>query len=120
MMVAVMHFVGPQDHPDRVVGTYRSHVAPGSWLAISHATIENTPDDDETAGVRKMIATYQNTSNPMWLRDRAEFTPWFGDWPLLEPGITRLPTWRPVEHPWPNELHASAYGWGGVAEKPKP
>lgn len=120
MLIAVMHFVGPDDGPDKVVETYRSQVAPGSWLAISHASVDDAPEDDETAGVRKMIASYQNTSNPMWLRDRAEFAPWFGDWTMLEPGITRLPDWRPVSEVLPDELKASSFGWGGVAEKPKP
>ena len=67
-----------------------------------------------------MIAAYQKTCNPMWLRDRAEFTPWFSDWNLLEPGITRLPYWRPTHEPWPDELKASSYGWDGVAAKPHP
>ncbi|MGW4528991.1 SAM-dependent methyltransferase [Amycolatopsis sp. NPDC004378] len=120
LLIAVMHFIGPHDHPGTIVETYRSHAAPGSWLAISHASIDDAPENKETAGVRDMIATYQKTSNPMWLRDRAEFTPWFGDWHLLEPGITRLPHWRPDHEPWPDELSASSYGWGGVAAKPAP
>lgn len=120
MLIAVMHFIGPDDTPDKIVETYRSHVAPGSWLAISHASTDDAPEDDETAGVREMIATYQKTSNPMWLRDRAEFMPWFGEWTMLEPGISRLPAWRPTGEPSPDELEASSFGWGGVAEKPKP
>ncbi|MBE8515946.1 SAM-dependent methyltransferase [Amycolatopsis sp. H6(2020)] len=119
MLIAVMHFIGPHDQPAQIVETYRSRVAPGSWLAISHASIENAPEED-TVGVRQMIANYRNTSNPMWLRDRAEFAPWFGDWTMLDPGITRLPDWRPDEEPDDDIRKASVFGWGGVAEKPRP
>lgn len=116
LLIAVMHFIGPHDDPDKITATYRSRLAPGSWLAISHASIDDAPADETTAGVRRMIDTYRTTSNPMWLRDRAEFAPWFGDWTMLEPGITRLPHWRPDREPTEEELEASSYGWGGVAE----
>jgi O-methyltransferase involved in polyketide biosynthesis len=119
LMIAVMHFVGPDDNPAKIVDTYRSHVAPGSWLAISHASLEDAPEEEQ-AGVRTMVETYRNTSNPMWLRTRDELAPWFGDWPMLEPGLCHLPDWRPDREPTRAELKASLFGWGGVAVKPAP
>jgi hypothetical protein len=51
--------------------------------------------------VRRFIEAYQATSNPAWLRSAEELLPWFGGWPLLPPGMTSLPDWRPETPPTP-------------------
>jgi hypothetical protein len=40
MMIAVLPFVGPDDQPERLLDTYRSRLAPGSRLAISHGSLD--------------------------------------------------------------------------------
>jgi hypothetical protein len=45
---AVLHFVADEDDPYRIIAEYRDHMAPGSYLAISHGTTgtaEEDPDD---------------------------------------------------------------------------
>jgi O-methyltransferase involved in polyketide biosynthesis len=117
LMIAVLHFVGPDDGPDALVRHYRDRLATGSWLAITHATDEGVPEPDATAA-RQVIDAYKNTSNPMWLRTRAELAPWFGDWPMVEPGLSRATDWRPDRELTDTEAQARPYSWAGVAEKP--
>ncbi|MFF0147234.1 S-adenosyl methyltransferase [Amycolatopsis sulphurea] len=117
MMMAVLHFFGPEDHVDEVVANYRAALAPGSWLAISQMT-EGDGSGPALEGLRWFVEQYRKTSNPVWLRDRAEIEPFFGGWPLLEPGIQHLPHWRPERQLNTIEAEATPFAWCGVARKP--
>ncbi|MBB4686519.1 SAM-dependent methyltransferase [Amycolatopsis jiangsuensis] len=117
MMMAVLHFVGPDDGPDELVAAYRDALAPGSWLAISQMT-EGEGSGPALEGLRWFVEQYRKTSNPVWLRERDEVVPFFGGWPLLEPGIQHLPDWRPERTLNAVEAEATPFAWCGVARKP--
>lgn len=38
---------------------------------------------------------YRQTTNPLHLRTAEKFATFFGDWPLVDPGIVYAPAWRP-------------------------
>ncbi|WP_312867798.1 SAM-dependent methyltransferase [Amycolatopsis pithecellobii] len=117
LMVSVLHFVGGADNVPRVIDRYRRRIAPGSWLAASHITTDDAPAGG-AAQISALAESYRNTQNPAWLRDRAEFTSWFGEFDLVEPGVVHLTDWRP-DHPdtlFP-ELEPAAvrpFYWAGV------
>lgn len=117
LMMAVLHFVGPDDDPAGLVRAYRDRLAPGSWLALSQMSVGGTTGE-EAEGVRKFAAQYRNTQNPVWLRDREEIEHWIADWNLLEPGVTHLPDWRPDRELTAREAKARPFAWCFVAEKP--
>jgi SAM-dependent methyltransferase len=117
LVVAALHFVGDDDRPERILADYQRKLAPGSWLALSHITDEGT-SPDETEAVRRLAEFYRNTSNPMWLRNRADIESWLGGWPLLDPGLVLGAYWRPDRAPTAREAQATKFGWVGVAEKP--
>ncbi|RRO19979.1 hypothetical protein EIL87_03105 [Saccharopolyspora rhizosphaerae] len=92
MMVALLHFVGEDAHPREIIARYRKAMAPGSYLAISHATDEGRPDvADEHADLYR-----QRTATPMTFRSRSEIGAFFDGFELVEPGLVFLPEWRPV------------------------
>ncbi|WP_406690425.1 SAM-dependent methyltransferase [Saccharopolyspora sp. ID03-671] len=92
MMVALLHFVGDEDDPREMIARYRAAMAPGSYLAISHATAEGRPDmADEHADLYK-----KRTATPMTFRSRVEVGEFFEGFELVEPGLVFLPQWRPV------------------------
>ncbi|HKS49177.1 MAG TPA: SAM-dependent methyltransferase [Amycolatopsis sp.] len=67
-----------------------------------------------------MVAAYQSTTNPGWLRSRPEVQPFFGDWSLLEPGLVHLPDWRPdARRIGVAERQSRPCAWCGVAVKPR-
>ncbi|WP_158880544.1 SAM-dependent methyltransferase [Amycolatopsis anabasis] len=117
LMIAVMHFVGDHDRPVDLIRHYQRKLAPGSWLALTHLACDDASEEDQAA-VRRFADAYKNTSNPGWLRDRGEIEPWFGDWTMVEPGLTHLPDWRPDHELNAVELRARPFWWCGVAEKP--
>jgi len=119
LMIAVLHFVGPDDGPSDVIRAYTDKMQPGSWLALSHMTC---PDDPEqAAGVLAFAEQYKATSNPVWLRQPDEIASWLDGLTLLEPGFTHLTDWRPDRDPTtlpPRDVAARPYAVCGVAEKP--
>ncbi|MEU4669086.1 SAM-dependent methyltransferase [Amycolatopsis sp. NPDC023774] len=117
LMMAVLHFVGPDDDPEGLVKAYRDALAPGSWLSISQMS-EGDGDGPALEGLRWFVEQYRKTSNPLWMRDRDDILPFFGGWPLLEPGIVHLPDWRPERELNAVEAEARPFAWCGVAEKP--
>ncbi|HEX3648799.1 MAG TPA: SAM-dependent methyltransferase [Pseudonocardiaceae bacterium] len=118
LMVSVLHFLGPDDGPARLLDTYRSRLAPGSRLAISHGTVDSLDPGDPLQ--ERMTALYRGSSNPTWMRGRAEIRAWFGDWPLLYyPDVVPLSDWLPEPdlELTEDEQTARPFMWCGVAEK---
>ncbi|MGH3622165.1 MAG: SAM-dependent methyltransferase [Sciscionella sp.] len=118
-MVAVLPFIGPDDHPDQLLDTYRGALAPGSRLSISQVSVDGA-DPEDAAQVRRVTASYRDTLNPFWLRDRPEIEAWFDGWPMVEPGLVRLPDWKPEPDTelTTSDLDARQFCWCGVATKP--
>jgi O-methyltransferase involved in polyketide biosynthesis len=118
LMVAVLHFMRDADQPGDLVAAYRRRLAPGSLLAISHTTVPTDTDDEVTETAGRIVTAYQDTSLALRLRERAEIEPWFGGWPLVEPGLVHPPDWRPERELDPYERRARRYNWAGVARRP--
>jgi hypothetical protein len=121
LFVAVLHFLGPQDRPEDVVQRYAKRLAPGSWVAISHITCDDDAPTESAEMVRRFVASYRDTTNPLWLRSRDEMRHLFpAGWPLLEPGLVHPPNWRPDGGTLlAEDDKAGVFGWCGVAEKPR-
>jgi hypothetical protein len=96
LIVAVFHFVSPNDGPHALIRSYLDRLAPGSYVALSHATVE-----EATPLARKQYQDlereYGSTSNPVYLRDRAEFTELFDGLEIVEPGVVYAADWRHVQ-----------------------
>jgi hypothetical protein len=90
LAVAVAHFIPDTERLGRALERYRESLAPGSYLALSHACGEDDPPY-----ARQVLRLYNHTTSPMLLRERDEFRAFFGDWPLLPPGLVAACDWRP-------------------------
>jgi O-methyltransferase involved in polyketide biosynthesis len=118
LLITVMHFIGPDDDPEGLLEQYRARLAPGSWMGLTHGTCREDAPPVQAAEVRRFVEAYKDTSNPAWLRSDEELLPWFGGWPLLEPGLTSLPDWRPATEPTSLDAQTRPFAWCGVAVKP--
>jgi hypothetical protein len=116
LLISVLHFIRPDDHPGWLLETYRENLTPGSWLAMSHIASDGAPAEG-AAQVRRFVDAYKNTSNHGWLRTRDEMAPWFGDWTLIDPGMSRLADWRPDHELTEAKVEARPFAWCAVAEK---
>src|SRR6185437_13673778 len=90
LMIAVLHFVPNSDDPAGIVARYRSALAPGSYLALSHATHEGEPGQAEPH-----MELYAQTGTPMTMRSRADVATIIDGFEPVAPGIVYFPQWRP-------------------------
>jgi hypothetical protein len=112
LMVGVLLFIPDADDPAGLVASYRDKCAPGSLLAISHITDEHAPPE-LTAEMSRFVGLYDSANEHIYPRDHAELTSWFAGTELVEPGVTRLCDWRPVDGTEADDP-AAPLGYGGV------
>ncbi|MDQ3762860.1 MAG: SAM-dependent methyltransferase [Actinomycetota bacterium] len=90
LMVAMLHFVPDEADPASIVAEYRKRMAPGSYLAISHATYEGRPDLAPSH-----TELYRRAGAPLTMRSRLEIEALLDGFDLVPPGVVFLPLWRP-------------------------
>lgn len=96
LLVSVLTAIPEDEVALRVVTRLREASTSGSWIAISHAISDTRPDV-----TRKLADLFQDeqivtgTRRRVNVRTRAEIEPYFDGLELVEPGIERVPAWRP-------------------------
>ncbi len=90
-MMAVLHFVGKQENAPAIVAEYRDALAPGSYLAMSLGTTDGV----DPAKIADAQRVYRSATAQLTYRTRAEIELLFNGFELVEPGLVRLPHWRP-------------------------
>lgn len=121
LLVAVLHFVKDEEDPAGIVAAFAEALPSGSCLVLSHATGEpyeayeaGRTDEAARDGV---LDVYKNATATLNLRGRTEIAPLFGPFTLLDPGLVRVPLWRP-DGPVPGaEELSNTIFYGGVGRK---
>ena len=99
LMTAVLHFVADDKDPWGLLARYVAALAPGSYLALSHAT----PDGLPPLAVHAMVETYANATEQLVLRPRAEVERFFAGMEMVAPhpgvtdGLTFVGQWGAVD-----------------------
>lgn len=100
LMIAVLHVQQlderGRDMGEQIVARYREMLPSGSYLAITHITDDGVPPTT-AAQLAEGIDMYNRMSSPVTWRKHAEIAGLFGDFELLEPGLTWTPLWHPEE-----------------------
>ncbi|MDQ2785560.1 MAG: SAM-dependent methyltransferase [Chloroflexota bacterium] len=91
LVLALLHFIPDDAEAERIVRTLRDALAPGSYLAISHATRGYLPD--ETTG--QIERAYTRISTGGKYRPPAVIARFFDGLTLIAPGLVYAPLWRP-------------------------
>ncbi|MFC3735956.1 SAM-dependent methyltransferase [Paractinoplanes deccanensis] len=92
LLIAVAHFIPDTERLGSALEDYRRAVPPGSVLALTHGCRKGASDRIER--VRRI---YNNTTAPMVMRDEHDVRTFFGDWPLLGPGVAGAGEWMAEE-----------------------
>ncbi|HEX6499657.1 MAG TPA: SAM-dependent methyltransferase [Micromonosporaceae bacterium] len=112
LLIAVLHFVPDTDDPVGVIARYRQAMAPGSYLAICHATQGGQP---ERAATHQ--AMYSRTATPMTMRSADQVAAMLDGFDLVEPGLVYMACWRPEDDD-PAASHPEDYpGYAAVGRK---
>ncbi len=91
LVLALLHFIPDDAEAERVVRALRDALAPGSYLAISHATHGHLPGE-MTARVEQLYTRF--TAGGKY-RTPAAIARFFDGLTLIEPGLVYAPLWRP-------------------------
>lgn len=113
MFGLVLPWVSDEERPAELIARCADALPAGSYLIVSHATIDNVPDDVAS----RMIDLYQRSTTPVTFRPHAEMTSWF-DRPnlsLVEPGVSFVALWRPEEPEDVGEHPERSMLYGAVA-----
>jgi S-adenosyl methyltransferase len=100
ILAAVLHVIPDEDDPYGILARLAGVLSPGSYVAISHATPGNRPE--EVAAAERVT---KRSSTPGTIRTRAEVLRFFAGFDLVEPGLVWTAQWRPYspedvgEHP---------------------
>lgn len=98
LVTSVLHVRQPgpdgADVGARSLARLRELLAPGSFLVLSHLTDDGVPEHSrgQLAALKKL---YDTQSSPLILRSRTEVGALFGDFELVEPGLTWTTEWHP-------------------------
>jgi SAM-dependent methyltransferase len=91
LLAAVLHFIPDSDDPAQIIATLRRAMAPGSYLAISHACL----DTDPGFAAAGESAYRSRVAGQLCMRTSAEIAGLFQGFTLVDPGVVWLPLWRP-------------------------
>lgn len=95
LLVAVLHFIRDSERPNELVAAFRERMAPGSYLALSHLSTHDSPQEERA----KMEDSYRNATAPMVFRDLPDIENLFAGFTLTEPGLVPVGRWHPgAEH----------------------
>jgi SAM-dependent methyltransferase len=111
LLVAVLHFVADEQDPWAAVRCIVDHLAPGSFLVISHVTGDEIPAD----AVKRAEGIYAGAQAPGTARSRAEVTRFFDGTEVTGAGITDAATWHAARRA---AAHRPVLFWAGVGRKP--
>ena len=119
LMTAVMHFVADVSDPWGLVARYVAALAPGSYLALSHATSDNIPP----VAVQRAAEAYRNAPEKFYMRRMAEVERFFSGLELVAPyagaapALVHMGLWG-CENPELADSDGSRFGYSGVARRP--
>jgi SAM-dependent methyltransferase len=110
MLMAILQHVDDADNPWAIVAALLDAMPSGSYLALSH------PASDIEAKAQGELARRlnQTMAEKVTLRDHAQVARFFDGLELVEPGLVRVPEWRPASE---SEAASPAGLWGGVGRK---
>ena len=111
MLSAILHLIVDQDDPYDLVSQLVSAVVPGSYVVISHAA----SDIDSGAMISMASRLNELMAQQSMPRTHREVAYFFAGLDLVEPGLVRVPEWRPASV---SDSAARAQMWGAVGRKP--
>jgi len=112
MLLAILHYIPDLDEARQIVARLLSAVPSGSYITISHAASDISPE--AMAEMIRRMNQHLAEGNHVG-RTREVVASFFDGLELLEPGVVKVTEWRPrseIEAGGPTSL------WGGVARKP--
>ena len=117
LMVAVLHFIPDHDDPGAVIAAYRTRMASGSYLALSHASRDGQPAELDAA-VDAAARAYDDTGTGLVFRTSTQLAQLMDGFSLVAPGIVQVPNWRPERGTDADDPDPWRHGLAGLGHVP--
>ncbi|WP_433657717.1 SAM-dependent methyltransferase [Nocardia sp. CA-128927] len=88
LIIGVLHYVMDEEDPAGILAEFRDVMAPGSFLAITHASGDTHPDF-----IGQSQEDTNNSPSQVVYRTREETTAYFDGFDLIDPGIVPAQDW---------------------------
>ncbi|MGH4006676.1 MAG: SAM-dependent methyltransferase [Pseudonocardiaceae bacterium] len=111
LMVFILHFFPDEEDAAGIIGRYRTMIAPGSHLVVSHAGYPGSPDE-----VGPVVEHYRRTTAPLTMRTPSEIEGLLEGFDLVAPGLVFIPRWRP-DSPVDVGDHPERFGYAAVGRR---
>jgi hypothetical protein len=111
LLVSILHWLSDADSPQRVLGVLRDALAPGSYLVLTHMSMDLVADK---AAADRAARVFDQANAQLRPRSRGEVMRLFSGWTLIEPGLVPKHQWRPDPGTPPATFDIS---YAGVAHK---
>jgi hypothetical protein len=111
LVVALFHFIA--DDPATILSRLTRPLASGSYLAISHFTLDGMQGTDTDTG----LEIYRRGGIEITMRSREQVEALFRGFDLVEPGVVWVPQWHPDSPHDVGDNPAATAFYGGVGRK---
>ncbi|MFW6693971.1 SAM-dependent methyltransferase [Streptomyces sp. MAR4 CNX-425] len=114
---ALFHFIPDRDAPHEIMEALLKPLAPGSYLALSHGTVDFAPEH-----IGRVMEIYHGQGIPLTARPKAAIEPFFAGLEPVAPGLVAPHRWRPDRDAGADSgataLDAEVSQYAAVARKP--
>ncbi|CAM4132395.1 S-adenosyl methyltransferase [Nocardia ninae] len=86
-LIGVLHYVMDAEDPAGIIAAFRDQMAPGSYLAIAHGSLDSSPE------VLQVLTGTNGTSAQVEFRTAAQTEALFSGFELFEPGVVPVQEW---------------------------
>jgi SAM-dependent methyltransferase len=114
LMIAVLHFIDDAENPAALIAELAAALAPGSYLALSHATADSRP---QSAKAEKV---YERATAQAHARSREQVRDLVAGLDLVMPGLVWAPQWRPAADTRRDQSASRSHVYAVMARKPSP
>jgi SAM-dependent methyltransferase len=94
IVVNVVHWIPDADRPQEVLAVLRDALAPGSYLVLTHMSVDQIGIGD-LESVKRAARVFEGASAQLKFRGRGEILRLFDGWNLVPPGLVTKHEWHP-------------------------
>lgn len=88
LMVGILHFVRDDENPAEIIATFRDHMAPGSYLLLTHGSAGEQPDTSDEAA-----QAWDKAKSMLTLRTPREIEDLLVGFEVVPPGLVSSTEW---------------------------
>lgn len=112
LLIGVLLFVPDDDRPAELIARYRNAMPSGSYLALSHPSLD-AAIPEVRGELDRIQDRYRHATERFHVRSKAEISSWFAGTDLIDPGVVPYADWRP-EAPITPEQRRGSHGYVGI------